>query len=280
MKRLCTVIHVTDIAHNTLRLMVLFFDRLCSTQIFKNDRQLRIQISSLMKTALNICSRKTCFLKDFRIRQEIDAGSGLFCPAKFRKKSVLQFDRRNSTFIVVMMYISITAYLDIQISRKCIHNGRSDSMEPTACFISRIVKFTTCMKCRKYQTFRRHPFLMHIHRNSPAIICYRTGTIFFQHHMDLTAVSCQMLIHCVINNLINQMIQSFSRDTSDIHTRTFADCFQSFQNRYAPRIISFLFCHGSFPFFHISIFKHLFYIIHDLSVKSQILFFYDFRAKK
>ena len=133
-------------------------------------------------------------------------------------------------------------------------------MEPTACFISRIVKFTTCMKCRKYQTFRRHPFLMHIHRNSPAIICYGTGTIFFQHHMDLTAVSCQMLIPLRYQQSHKSDDSVLSRDTSDIHTRTFADCFQSFQNRYAPRIISFLFCHGSFPFFHISIFKHLFYI--------------------
>ena len=136
-------------------------------------------------------------------------------------------------------------------------------MKSTACLIRRVIKFTTRMKCRKYQTFCGHSFFMHIYRDSTSVIRYCTGAVFFQYHVNLAAISRQMFIHCIIHDLIDQMIQSFSGYTSDIHTRSFTNRFQSFQNRYTPSIVCFLFCHGYYPFLYRSIFKHLFYIIHD-----------------
>ena len=245
MKRFCTVVHVPDITDDAFRFMVFFFYRFCSSEIFKNDRQFRIQIRSLMKTALDIRRRKTCLFKNLRIRKKIDTGSGFFRPAKFWKESVFQLQRRNTLFIMVVMDISVTAHFDIQISRKCIYHRRTYSMKSTTRLISRIVKFTACMKRRKYQSLRRHSLFVHIYRDSTSVVCYSTGTVLLQNYMDQAAVSCQVFIYCIIHDLVDQMIQSLPGYTSDIHTRTFADRFQSFQNRYTPCIVGFFFRHRS-----------------------------------
>ena len=76
MERLCILVKVTDKAYDPLRLMILDILRSVPSSILKMDGKLRIQISSLMKTALYIRCSKSCFLKNLRIRKEIHTGSG------------------------------------------------------------------------------------------------------------------------------------------------------------------------------------------------------------
>ena len=41
--------------------------------------------------------------------------------------------------------------------------------------------------------------------------------------MDLTAKTGQMLVHRVVNNLIDKMVQALAGDTADVHAGTLAD---------------------------------------------------------
>lgn len=63
MERLCILVKVTDKAYDSLRLMILDILRSVPSSILKMDGKLRIQIGSLMKTALYIRCSKSCFLK-------------------------------------------------------------------------------------------------------------------------------------------------------------------------------------------------------------------------
>ena len=117
MERLCILVKVTDKAYDPLRLMILDILRSVPSSILKMDGKLRIQIGSLMKTALYICCSESCFLKNLRIRKEIDTGSGTSGLPSFGEKSCFQFNGRDSSLIVVMMYITITTDLNIQIRR-------------------------------------------------------------------------------------------------------------------------------------------------------------------
>ena len=63
-------------------------------------------------------------------------------------------------------------------------------------------------------------------------------------NVNFCTISGERFIDRVINNLINQMIQSFSRDTSDIHTRALTHCFETFQHGNTAGIIRFFFWHN------------------------------------
>ena len=86
------------------------------------------------------------------------------------------------------------------------------------------------MKCRIDQTCCGNAFLMHIHRNSSSVVRYSCRTVFFQRDMDFRTESCQMLVHCIVHDLINQVVQSFCGHASDIHSGTHTYRFQTFQH--------------------------------------------------
>ena len=50
--------------------------------------------------------------------------------------------------------------------------------------------------------------------------------------MNLRTVSGKMLIHGIVNDLIDQMIETAARNTSYIHAGPHPDCLEPLQNRY------------------------------------------------
>ena len=97
-------------------------------------------------------------------------------------------------------------------------------MESSACFVGIIVKFAACMKRGKNNTLRGNPLFMHFNRNATAAVPYGAGTVRLQRYPDLATVSGQVLIHRIIYNLIDQVIQPLGAYASDIHTGPLADC--------------------------------------------------------
>ena len=181
-----------------------------------------------MHTAFYIFSLESCFLKNRSIRQEIYFCSGFSCFSKFWKKTIYQLYDRISLFISVMVDIAVTADLHIHIYGQCIYNRRTYTVQTSACLICRVIELTTGMKRCIDKTLCRHTFGMHIDRHTTSIICNRGRTVFFQCDMNLAAVSCQMFIYRIIYNLIDQMVQTFCRYASDIHSRSFSYRFQTF----------------------------------------------------
>ena len=112
-------------------------------------------------------------------------------------RSPSQFNRGNTSLIMIVMYKSVTADLNIQICGQGIYNGRTNAMKSTACLISRVVKFTACMEGGKYKTLCRYPFRMHIYRNTASIISDRTGAVFLQCYFNIRTVTGQMLIYAL-----------------------------------------------------------------------------------
>ena len=69
------------------------------------------------------------------------------------------------------------------------------------------------------------------------------AAVIIECHADLTAVACKMFVDGVVDDLIDQVIESLAGGTSDIHSRSFADCVQSLQNGDRICIVCFLGCH-------------------------------------
>ena len=170
MKYFFLTVQILDKSNDSFRFVINDVLNTSISLIIKHDRQIRIQIRSLMQTALNLFRFELRLLKDRIIRQKIYRCSRLSRLSDLRKKSIFQFDHRDSSLVPVMMNKSIPADLHIHISRKSIYNRGTYSVKSTTCLICRIIKLTTCMECRINQTSRRYTLLMHINRNSTTVI--------------------------------------------------------------------------------------------------------------
>ena len=103
-------------------------------------------------------------------------------------------------------------------------------MQTTAGLVGGIIEFTAGMKSREYQALRTDSFFVHSHGNTTSVVFYRGGAIRFQSYFYRIAVSGQMLVHRVIYDLVDQVVQTLGGDTADIHSGSLSYRFQTFQN--------------------------------------------------
>ena len=233
-------------------LFLMKFQMFCdlSPPVLINNGQPGIQVSRLMQAAFHIFFLETSFFKNFRIRQEINSGSRLFGFSGHRQHPLIQLQNRISPLISVMIYFSSQIYFQVQICGQCIHHGGTHAVKTAAGLIGVIVKFSSCMEGGKYQPRRRHAFFMHSHGNSPAIVLHGTGAVCLQCYRYGIAKSCQMFIHRIVYNFVNQMIQALAGHTSNIHARPFSYRFQSLQYGNIPGTVFLILCHFIFlPYF-------------------------------
>ena len=121
-------------------------------------------------------------------------------------------------------------------------------METAACLVGRIIKLTSGVEGCKYKTLCGNAFLVHANRDTSAIIRNSGGAVFVQCHMDLTAKTGQMLVHRVVNNLIDEVVQALAGDTADVHAGTLADGLETFQHGNTVGIIRIGWCHNKKSF--------------------------------
>ena len=246
--RLPGFVQVADEAHDSLRLVIFDHLRLLFSFVRKHNGERRVQIGRLMQAALDLILFKAGLFKNGIVRQKVDAGSRIPGLAHHGKKAVHQLHRRDTALVPVLINLSVMPHAHGHPGGKGVHHGGTHAMQAAAGFIGGMIEFTSRMQGGKHQPFRAHPFFMHSHRNASSVIVHGGGAVRLQRHADLIAHTCQMLIHRIVYNLINQMIESLRGNASDIHARSLADRLKSLQHRNAGSIVSVLTAHSTLLF--------------------------------
>ena len=102
-------------------------------------------------------------------------------------------------------------------------------MQPSRNLVGVLVEFSSRTNlCHDY--FKgRDPFLfMHAHGNTATIVFSGNGIVFVNDDLDQIAMTGQGLIDGVINNFVDQVMQSSNTDISDVHGGTHAHMLHSF----------------------------------------------------
>ena len=118
--------------------------------------------------------------------------------------------------------------LNIQPLRKRIHYAGSYTVKTAGNLITGSSELSSCMKDgeNNFQGGLSRLFL-YIYRNSSSIISYGNGVILMNFNSNGITKSGQSLVYGVIHDFINQMMQTANGSTSDIHSRSFPNRFQS-----------------------------------------------------
>ena len=74
---------------------------------------------------------------------------------------------------------------------------------------------------------------MHTNRNASAIIFNSCTAIGFKANMNSCTKACQMLIHSIVNNLIDKVIKTSGSDTSYVHSRALSYSFKALKDSFA-----------------------------------------------
>ncbi len=80
--------------------------------------------------------------------------------------------------------------------------------------------------------------LVFVYRNTAAVVFYSDGVIWVDGDFNVGTIARHRLVDGVVDGLVDQVMETFLGDVSNVHRRTLAYCFQAFEDlNVARRII-------------------------------------------
>ena len=141
--------------------------------------------------------------------------------------------RRSGSTLAVRLTIDLTIamYLSDQFHRKGIHARYTYTVQTTRYFITVLIEFTAGVQHRQHDFESRLALLLvHIGGDTSTVILYGDRVVLVDGYLDVGAITRQSLVDRVIDNLINQVVQTLFAHITNIHCGSFAYCFKTFQH--------------------------------------------------
>ena len=104
-------------------------------------------------------------------------------------------------------------------------------MKAAGYLVSPASKLSTRMENGKYHLYCRNAcFMIDPHRDTSSVIYNCDRIILIDRHINSITKTSQSFIHRIVYDLVDQVMKTSGRGTSNIHTRPFSYRFQAFQN--------------------------------------------------
>ena len=134
----------------------------------------------------------------------------------------------------------VTADFDFEPFGKGVYDRRTDAVQTAGNFIAAAAEFTAGVQNRQNDGDRGQALLfVNIDRNAAPVVAHGDNIARQNFHFNVGAIAGKRFVHGVVDNFINQVVQSLRTGRTDIHTRAFADRFKPFQNLNLRRVIGF-----------------------------------------
>ncbi len=198
-----------------------------------------------METRTNLGRREARHLEDLRIRQEIDDRAGLLRFPDHGQEPLHELKIRLALRIMVVMNCAVALYLHVQIGGQGVHDRGADAVQAAGCLVGVIVEFAAGVQGRIDQPLGGDTLFVHADRDPAAVILDCAGPVFLQSYIDMITVSGQVLVHRVVHDLVNQVIETLPRGGSDVHSGTAAHRLEPLQDLYAACIVNLFLSHSA-----------------------------------
>ena len=94
------------------------------------------------------------------------------------------------------------------------------------------------MELRHNDRYGREVFLfVNVHRNAAPVVVHRHRAVQVNLYSNMVAVARESLVDAVVDNLVDEMMQTFGGDIADVHGRAHAHRAQAFQHSYLLRVV-------------------------------------------
>ena len=97
-------------------------------------------------------------------------------------------------------------------------------MQSAGNFVGRRVELSTRVQLGQHDLYRRNFFAVDVHHvdgNSAAVVDYRDGIIDVNGDVNFVSVSGKRFVNGVVDNFVDEMVQSHLTGRADVHGGTF-----------------------------------------------------------
>ncbi len=210
----------------------------------KGNRQSFVQVGNLLETFADGLGLEFDRFKNRRVRIEgnLRSGVALFAGADDRKQTVLKLgDRLAAVFVFVVVNAAALANLNHHLTGQGVYNRSADAVQTAGYLVGGVAEFAARMQNGINHTLGRNLLRwVNVNRDAAAMVNERDAAVFVKSDVNLIAVSRQMLVDPVVENLPHQVVKTAGTGGADVHTGTLANSFKAFENYNLTAVV---FCH-------------------------------------
>ena len=170
----------------------------------------------------------------FECRRGEDAGIGpklLACAALIGVAHDFHGVERLSLFIFLLVDVAIAEHLGYHVCRECVDAADAHAVQAAADLVGSLVELTAGVEhCHHHFEGTLVELLVLVDGDATAVVLNGAAAVLSQGHGDVLAVSGHGLIDGVVHGLVDEVVETFLTDVANVHSRTLAHCFQTFQN--------------------------------------------------
>ncbi len=173
------------------------------------------------------------FLKNFGVRFKADSCAGLI-------RAAVHFQLRYSFSAFKSLEINLPVFKDFHFQpfREGVNNGCTHAVQTAGNFIAAAAEFSSRVQnCENHSHGRDTDLMVDADRDSAPVIGNADDVARKNLDVNFVAVSGHRFVDCIVNNLINEVVQAARPCRANIHSGAFAHGFQPFQNLYLTFIV-------------------------------------------
>ena len=206
------------------------FALLALTLVLERDRNALVQIGQLAQPTRErrpvIALR---FREDVGVGFEPDLGSRLLRPDGAEH---LEFRVRDAATEIHVVLFAVALDPHLELDGKRVDHRHTDAVQTAGNFVRVLVEFSTGVQHRHRHLDARHPFgLVHVDRNTTTVILDGDRIVEMDRHVDLGREACQRLVDGVVDDFVDEMVQTARGRRTDVHARAHANGFEPLEGR-------------------------------------------------
>ena len=116
----------------------------------------------------------------------------------------------------------------------------ADAVQATGHLVAVAAELAARVENRQDDLERGHVLALGVlsDRDAAAVVYARERAVFVYHCFDFGAVACEGLVHGVVDNLVDQVVQAARTGRADVHTGALAHMLETFENLNVPSIVA------------------------------------------
>ena len=130
------------------------------------------------------------------------------------------------------MELALSLDDDLHPFGQSVDDRNTDAVQAAGNRVAVAAEFAACVEDCQYDFHGGLSCFVHASRDAAAVIGNGAAAVVIQDDFDVRAVACQRFVNTVVDDFVDQMMQAACRCGADVHARTHADRFQSFQYSY------------------------------------------------
>ena len=153
-------------------------------------------------------------------------------PGVIRRRTTCQRSNRYATAIRLGPFVPVSPHLNVEIRGQRIDDGDADAVQPTRDGIAGAAELPACMEHGHHDFDGRSLLLrVFVHRNASTVVDDAHPAVRQQRDLDSIAVPSKGLVHGVVHDFVDEVVQSAFTGGTDVHPRSLAYGLETLKDR-------------------------------------------------